>query len=67
MRILIVEDEKISRMHMTKIASIYGKCDIATDGEMAIDLIRNAFKNKKPYDLIFLDIILPKLSGQIVL
>ncbi len=67
MRILIVEDEKISRMHMTKIASAYGKCDIATDGEMAIDFIRNSFKNKKTYDLIFLDIILPKLSGQIVL
>lgn len=67
MRILIVEDEKISRMHITKIASLYGKCDIASDGEIAIDFIRQGFKDKKPYDLIFLDIVLPKLSGQIVL
>lgn len=67
MRILIVEDEKISRMYMTKIASLYGKCDIATDGEIAIELLKESFKNKKPYDVIFLDIVLPKLSGQIVL
>jgi len=67
MRILIVEDEKISRIHLTKIASLHGYCDTATDGETAIEMIKDSFNNKKLYDLIFLDIVLPKLSGQIVL
>lgn len=67
MRILIVEDEKISRFQLTRIASIYGKCDIAIDGESAIEFIKKSFESKRLYDFIFLDIILPKLSGHIVL
>lgn len=67
MRILIVEDEKISRLQLTRIAKGYGRCDIAEDGESAIEYIKKSFKTKRLYDIVFLDIVLPKISGHIVL
>lgn len=67
MRILVVEDEKISRTYLQKIAGMYGECDIAEDGAVADEKIRRAFENDDRYDLVFLDIMLPKLTGHSIL
>ena len=62
-RILIVEDEEpianLIRMNLVK--SGY-QCELAFDGEEAADRI-----SEKNYDLILLDIMLPKLNGYEVL
>ena len=62
-RILIVEDEEpianLIRMNLVK--SGY-QCELAFDGEAAADRI-----GEKDYDLILLDIMLPKLNGYEVL
>ncbi len=62
-KILIVEDEEaianLIRMNLVKAGY---QCEIAQDGEEAADKIEN-----KTYDLILLDIMLPKLSGYEVL
>lgn len=67
MRILVVEDEKISRTYLATIAKKYGECDIAEDGEIALKKIEKSFEENSRYDLIFLDIMLPKITGHGIL
>lgn len=59
-RILVVEDNHINQM---VIKAILGQTklqvDIAADGEEALD----AIKNKPGYDLIFMDMQMPKMDG----
>jgi two-component system chemotaxis response regulator CheY len=42
----------------------YGNCDVAIDGIEAVEAITSAIKNKTPYDLVFLDIMMPNMDGQ---
>lgn len=63
MNILIVEDDFVSRKFMTKFLSKYGTCQTAEDGELAINMFKEAVKNGKPFDLICMDILMPKLDG----
>lgn len=67
MRILIAEDDLISRTIMKKYLLKYGDCDIAVDGEEALSFFMSAMNEAKPYDLITLDIMMPKLDGHRVL
>jgi two-component system, chemotaxis family, chemotaxis protein CheY len=64
MKILIVEDDLICGKIMTGHLSPYGKCDLTIDGQSAIQLFKNAWKNNQPYDLITIDIMLPNIDGQ---
>lgn len=63
MNILIVEDDFYSRKFMVKFLSKYGKCMTAEDGEAAVQMYKEAVEEKKPYDLICMDIMMPKLDG----
>ncbi len=67
MRILIVEDDMASRKFLFKLLSKYGECDLVVDGLEAIDAFMMAFKDEMPYDLICLDIMMPKVDGVKVL
>lgn len=63
MKILIAEDDMMSRKFLYKFLSKYGECDITVDGMEAIDAFLLALKDKKPYDLVCLDIMMPKVDG----
>jgi two-component system chemotaxis response regulator CheY len=63
MRILIAEDDSIGRRLLQKYLSNYGECDIAIDGLEAIDSFLVGINENKRYDLICLDIMMPKLDG----
>ncbi|MDR3560076.1 MAG: response regulator [Negativicutes bacterium] len=63
MRILIAEDDIISRMFMQKFLSKYGECDVAVNGLEAVDAFLTALKLDNLYDLVCLDIMMPKLDG----
>lgn len=67
MRILIAEDDIISRKFLLKFLSRYGECDLVVDGLEALDAFLISLKENKPYDLICLDIMMPKVDGVKVL
>lgn len=62
-RILIVEDDLISRKFLSKFMNRYGDCDLVVDGLEAIDAYLLATKEGVPYDLICLDVMMPKIDG----
>ena len=63
MRILIVEDDYGSRRFMQKALDRYGDTDIVVDGKEAIEAFRIAIEEQVPYNLIFMDIMMPKVDG----
>jgi two-component system chemotaxis response regulator CheY len=63
MRILIVEDDFISRNVLQHILSEFGQCDIAVDGREAVAAFKRSWDNSMPYDLICMDILMPDLDG----
>ena len=67
MKILIAEDDRISRSFFQKFMSAHGTCDVAVDGMEALDLYMDAVKAKAPYDLLCLDIMMPRVDGLKVL
>lgn len=67
MRILIAEDDFACRKFLYKFLSSYGDCDITIDGIEAVDAFMMALEENKPYDLVCLDIMMPKMDGKKVL
>ena len=63
MKILIAEDDVVSRKLILKVLSDFGDCDFVINGLEAIDAYLLGQKEGKTYDLIFLDIMMPKLDG----
>ncbi len=63
MRTLIVDDDLVARKLMQKFLSQYGETEVAVDGLEALDLFLTALQSGKPYQLVCLDIMMPKLDG----
>ncbi len=63
MRILLVEDDLTSRMFMEKFLMRYGQVEMATNGLEAIDLVVDALEQDSYYELICLDVMMPKVDG----
>jgi response regulator receiver protein len=63
MRILISEDDFASRKLMQKYLSAYGDCDVTIDGIEAVEAYILALDSEKPYDLLCLDVMMPKVDG----
>ena len=62
-KILIAEDDLASRRFLSKFLAQYGEVDQVVDGLEALDAYLMAVKEKAPYDLICLDIMMPKVDG----
>ena len=62
-KILIAEDDLASRKFLFKLLSQYGECDLVVDGLEALDAFLMSLKEGDPYDLICLDIMMPKVDG----
>lgn len=63
MRCLIVEDDFMSRRILKELVSPFGDCDIAVNGQEAIASFHLAHESKRPYDVIFMDIMMPVIDG----
>lgn len=67
MKILIIDDNVVSRKILSNLLKDYGRVDEASGGLKAIDVVQKAIDEKANYDLILLDIIMPNMDGQEVL
>ena len=63
MRLLVVDDDFISRQLMNTILSQYADCDIAVSGDEAVLAYKLSHKEGRPYKGIFLDIMMPGSDG----
>ena len=64
MKFLVVEDDLTSRKIMTKMLTPYGECDMVINGVEAVEAFILGWEDKEPYDMLFLDIMLPEMDGQ---
>lgn len=67
MNILLVEDEIVSQKILEKILSKYGSCTLASKGDDALNYVIKNMSQNNHYDLICLDIMMPKIDGISVL
>lgn len=67
MRILIAEDDLASRRYLLKILEPYGQCDFTVNGIETLDAYLLALDEESPYNLMLLDIMMPKADGMKVL
>ena len=64
MRCLIVEDVEFEREMMEFFLEEYAETDSACNGEEAVELFSRALTEGRPYQLVCLDILMPKMNGQ---
>jgi len=63
MKVLIVEDDLMSRFILKDFLSPYGECDTVGDGNEAVQAFEFAWEKNMPYDLICMDIMMPNMDG----
>ena len=66
MRILVVDDDYVSRSKLAALLAPYGQCDSSPNGEIALKLFEEAVKELAPYELITMDIEMPGMNGEVV-
>ena len=67
MRLLLVEDNIVNQKLLSKFLEEFGSCDIAQNGQEAVDLFARSLAENQPYDVIFMDIMMPVMDGQTAL
>jgi two-component system, chemotaxis family, chemotaxis protein CheY len=63
MRCLIVDDDAICRKAVGVLLEEIANFDEAADGEEAVAKFGEALRHEEPYDVIFLDILMPGIDG----
>lgn len=67
MKILIVDDEQVSRKKMERIMRHYGDCHTVDNGTAAIKAYTEALLTREHFGLITLDVSMPDMGGTEVL
>jgi two-component system chemotaxis response regulator CheY len=67
MKALVVEDDFASRKLLQKLLIPYGEVDIAVNGVEAIEAFSKSLEDATPYDLVYMDIMMPEMDGQVAL
>jgi len=64
MRVLIVDDDFVSRVLLHEMLSAYGGCDIAVDEAKGVGAFDLDWNEGKPHELICMDVMMPGMDGQ---
>lgn len=64
MKILIVEDDPTTAEIMKIVVREHGEFRHAANGQLGYDLYCDAYEQEEPFDLIFMDIMMPVADGQ---
>ncbi len=67
MRILIIEDQRDVRKLLAGFLDPFGTIQFAEDGIQGIACVLNSLEEGERFDVLFLDIMMPKMDGQEVL
>jgi len=60
---LVVDDTEVARIVLKGLMARHGQCDEARDGLEAVECFKNALAEGRPYDIIFMDIMMPNMNG----
>ena len=63
MKILIADDDNDAAQMLDMILSPYGESTIVSDGIEAFKAFADAWESDDPYDLLCLDIMMPRMDG----
>ena len=63
MKVLVAEDDIASGKFMQKLLSKYGEVVLARDGIAAVNEFVDAAENGNNFDLVCMDIMMPKIDG----
>ena len=67
MRILVVDDDAPNQKLLMDIASKIGECEGVDGGQEALSAFKKAWEDWRPFDLIFLDVLMHDMDGRQVL
>jgi two-component system chemotaxis response regulator CheY len=63
MRVLVIDDDESNRKLLKSMVAKMGECDTASNGKDALSAFKKAWEDWRPYDLVFLDILMPEMDG----
>ena len=63
MKILIVEDDDISRLMLRDILAKLAECHVAVNGKEGVKMFEDGVVNGRPYDVILMDLMMPEMNG----
>jgi len=64
MRVLVVDDDRINiQLIKAILEEEFCQVETAMDGEIALEMLKEAVKEEHPYTMVYLDKHMPKLSG----
>lgn len=66
MRFLIVDDDETVHMYLEKLLDSFATCDGAMSGPEALEMYKKAYEEDEPYNVIFMDIMMPEMDGHVV-
>lgn len=67
MKTLILEDDFAGRLILQRMVHDYGEVKVAVDGTEALKMFKVAHNEGAPFEVVFLDLMVPRMSGQTVL
>jgi two-component system chemotaxis response regulator CheY len=67
MKMLILEDDYVSRLVLQRMLLDFGEVHLAVNGKEALQMFLTAHKEGFPYEVVFLDVMVPEMSGHAVL
>ena len=63
LRALIIDDDPVTKRFLAEILSPFAACELAANGREGLDAFARALGDGKPYDVIFIDVMMPAMDG----